>query len=341
MQRDNGTTPKPSQRYVLCRPRGGLNDTLCQIELCWRYAERYQRQLIIDCGASGGLHGDFGLYFQPRHLSQPPIITRLDNNLIEHLNTLSCCPVELTSQIGQPNRDAIWSEADHEFRDPISGTSLTFNFHSDHRESILIHEQCGGGNLSFYLLERLRFSRSSSDHIQARIRPLGHNYIAIHIRNTDYRTDYQNFLSCLAPQLAGMSVLICSDDARVFTAAEELLPHSSLLQASETPNLDGLALHGPDAPINPDWRHEQTLAALVDLVALAHGKKLHITNTTLGELSGFSRLAKHLNANKDVIGSLLGQNNLISFHHHWRRHIVLHNIKQSIKLNSLAQGLFA
>ena len=35
-------------KYLLCRPRGGLNDTLNQIELCWRYSEIYNRILIID-----------------------------------------------------------------------------------------------------------------------------------------------------------------------------------------------------------------------------------------------------------------------------------------------------
>lgn len=35
-------------RYLLCRPRGGINDTLNQIELCWRYARSYNRILVVD-----------------------------------------------------------------------------------------------------------------------------------------------------------------------------------------------------------------------------------------------------------------------------------------------------
>src|SRR6201995_4369148 len=35
-------------RLVLCRPQGGLNDILCQIEWVCCYAERHGRAVVID-----------------------------------------------------------------------------------------------------------------------------------------------------------------------------------------------------------------------------------------------------------------------------------------------------
>ena len=36
------------KRYLLCRPRGGLNDVFCQIIRCIEYAKREKRYLNID-----------------------------------------------------------------------------------------------------------------------------------------------------------------------------------------------------------------------------------------------------------------------------------------------------
>ena len=41
------STRRP-ERLLLCRPQGGLNDMLCQIEICCAYGEAYDRTTIID-----------------------------------------------------------------------------------------------------------------------------------------------------------------------------------------------------------------------------------------------------------------------------------------------------
>jgi hypothetical protein len=42
-------------RILLCRPQGGLNDTLCQIHRCIIYAFVHHRKLIIDTTRAGFL----------------------------------------------------------------------------------------------------------------------------------------------------------------------------------------------------------------------------------------------------------------------------------------------
>jgi hypothetical protein len=82
-----------SNKYLLCIPHGGMNDTLCQIELCWLYALKYGRQLIINTQKSG-LMGDFSDYFEPIEKSLI-IIPSIGQDLYDELNSLSCYPNQI------------------------------------------------------------------------------------------------------------------------------------------------------------------------------------------------------------------------------------------------------
>jgi hypothetical protein len=50
-------------KYLLCRPRGGLNDTLVQIYDCYKYCEKYNRCLLIDTTYSSFMKSSFSDYF--------------------------------------------------------------------------------------------------------------------------------------------------------------------------------------------------------------------------------------------------------------------------------------
>ncbi|MDR1911169.1 MAG: hypothetical protein LBQ52_02325 [Helicobacteraceae bacterium] len=56
---------KEPKKYIFCRPRGGLNDILCQIDICILYAIDYRRVLYIDTSRSAFLD-DFDRYFTTR-----------------------------------------------------------------------------------------------------------------------------------------------------------------------------------------------------------------------------------------------------------------------------------
>ena len=58
-----------AQRLLLCRPQGGLNDMLCQVEACCRYGERSGRSVIVDTNYAGSTYfrDDLRNYFRSRH----------------------------------------------------------------------------------------------------------------------------------------------------------------------------------------------------------------------------------------------------------------------------------
>jgi len=78
------------KRLLLCRPQGGLNDMLCQIEKACCYADAYDRTVIVetDYCHSKTFHDAFAHYFvatNPKH-----ILTT--QNLILDFDTLSVVP---------------------------------------------------------------------------------------------------------------------------------------------------------------------------------------------------------------------------------------------------------
>jgi hypothetical protein len=52
-------------RLVLCRPQGGLNDVLCQIERVCQYAEAFNRTVVIDTNhhSTHSIKDRFSRYF--------------------------------------------------------------------------------------------------------------------------------------------------------------------------------------------------------------------------------------------------------------------------------------
>ena len=172
-----------------------------------------------------------------------------------------------------------------------------------HRRIILIHHDCGGGENSIECLKWLKFTKKVSDEITNRLSQLKKPYSAIHIRNTDYQTDYVPFFEEIAPKVAGKNLLVCSDDYACIEYAKKYFVDSHIVTVSNIPDTGGKSLHN-----NEDLDLYQTnLDALVDLVALSLSDELHLCPHSLGELSGYSKLVRNLNSQKELVWELLDQ----------------------------------
>jgi hypothetical protein len=134
---------------------------------------------------------------------------------------------------------------------------------------------------------------------------LDRDYVAIHVRNTDYQTNYESLFNKIYPEVAGKSVLVCSDDAEVIAKAKEFFDASTVLIASEIPHTNQMPLHGERTMKADEDRKAAAINSIVDLCALGLSDKLYFMNVTAGHPSGFSSLARHLNENKRLVLSLL------------------------------------
>jgi hypothetical protein len=290
-------------KKLLCVPHGGLNDTLCQIEKCREYALRHGRDLYIDTRRSG-LLTHFDTFFDVNSSSGVRCTTRVDEALFAKLNVLSVFPPAVMGRIGKySNR---YCPERRLQIDQATNVVLSFDFGAEYEEELIVHEQHGGGLLSTNLMSHLKFSVIAKSYISLRLAALPSHYDAIHIRHTDYKTDYVNYLLELKQRVANKHVLICSDNAEVIAETQNLLSESKVFAVTEVPNLNGKPLHRVKNYNSENERIDATLRSLTDLIALAGSEKLYFTNIQKGHPSGFSRLASFLHDQKTVVHSLIG-----------------------------------
>lgn len=290
------------QKFLLCRPRGGLNDVLCQIEICWRYADEFNRRLIVDTTDSC-LAGPFSDYFEINDPSSKAVFD-VDDQLIATLDDLTCFPVCVQGRLS--DYESVETE-DKKHLESKSSVPLRFDLAVDYDEDVLLHEQSGGGTKSFNLLSRLRFSDELSRTVTSRTRHLPDEYAAVHVRHTDYSTDYLWFFEKIKKRVVDMTLLICSDDRQVVETGTAFFERSRVVTVSDIPNTAGKPLHLSDSHDNAGSRKDSAINSLVDLVALGMATRFYFTIVDGGFPSGFSRLAAHLSDNKDVLEQLLGE----------------------------------
>lgn len=299
-----------NKKIVLCIPHGGLNDTLCQIEFCRQYAIKFDRTLYLDTRKSG-LLGDFSIFFKMLDSVGIQHISCSSDIDFAQLNKLSAFPSVLDGRLD--SYDSYYSPTIRKIVERISDTPVTFNMDSEYVEDVLVHQQPGGGSKSFALLSHLTLSAPIKEEIRNRLAVLPEKYCAVHVRNTDYKSDYISFFEDIKETVSGTNLLICSDDAEVIAYAKNYFFNSKVFSITTTTLRDQKPLHRASAYKDDNMRILATLNALTDLIALAKSETLHFPKigklsasgeSTLGT-SGFSRLAEYLFLNKNLINSLM------------------------------------
>lgn len=288
-------------KFLLCRAYCGMGDTFNQIEKCWRYAEANDRVLVIDTRDSG-LLGDFSDYFRSR-TNQPAVYFNPDDALRAFPDVLSrwYCQSTLKPRADRPLGvcQSITSKP------TATRVQTSFNFNKVHEEQVILHESGGGGSISFHLLDRVILASGFREEVLQRLAQLPAEYFAVHIRNTDYQTDYKSLFNRIRQRLSGQNVLVCSDDANVICYAKEFFGKSRVFQSSVIPETHGMPLHAPSTFTDANSRHTATANAIVDLLALGRAKHVFITRHAKGQTSGYSKLARHLCDNKYIIDQVL------------------------------------
>jgi hypothetical protein len=314
-----------SQRYLLCRPRGGLNDTLCRIALCWEYAKRFQRKLIIDCQKSS-LFGHFSDYFCVRD-STDDVIPSLNAELLQQLAPLSCRPASLRGSLeAYPVRfqNGVGYVHAHTGNPTRFCNTYPMQFVDDFPEDVLVYEDSGGGTASFGLLSHLVLNRSLLAEVEQTLQRLPPRYCAVHIRNTDYRSDYRRILRKIRSQVAAMPLLVCSDDPAVIDYAAQVFPRRVLRTPRSVQSRHSTGRIHEGALTSPHDRTRAAAEAIIDLVCLANATTLYAGRVSsvfrpmvesvksemfrpISVVSGFSALAQYLCSNKHILDALLGR----------------------------------
>jgi hypothetical protein len=270
------------QKFLLCMPMSGLNDLLVIINRCVNYAISHNRIIYID-GIKSGFLDDFDRYFTVRERETMNIkLCRIDALILP----LEAYPKRLKqlflSQIHKKSRSVI-----------------SFDLNRSYNQGILVYVYGTGGDDSIGAFSFLDLAPAVRSHIHEKIENLG-DYDAVHIRHSDYTTDYKPFLQEIYDRhQTDRKIVLCTDSYEVQQYAKELF-QDKIICVNDIPDTNGKTLH-----CNPDLERYQTnLATLCDLFVLAWAKTLYMTHIDRDHygkfiaskryISGFGRLAMAL-----------------------------------------------
>ena len=288
-------------RLLLCRPQGGLNDILCQIELACRYGERFGRTVVVDTDyrCTRSFQDKFSKYF----VSAQTGLT-LDADAIEdRMADTDVLPQFLAGRVGLYR--AHFDANAKIFVEEESGRAVTFDFTKDHAEPLLVHHDSGGGTISVSALSRLRLQDSLVAVLRRRLEQIGRPYTAIHIRNTDYKCEYEEWIERRKSEIQG-PVFIATDNRDTLAHCRSALGAERVYSFAALPPVAGQVLHRSGDRAGAYARNRD---AILDLLMLALSKRLHLLELMPNEfgarLSGFSMLAANLKQLRAVLERLI------------------------------------
>jgi hypothetical protein len=273
-------TPSSFSKSLLVRPLGGLNDVLCQIEFARRIALRTGRRLIVqtETGSPGLRHRFAQKFSEIFEFVDKGSELEIHSLFTNQVRPLSVWPV-LYSSFGS------WLEKSLE--EFTKGTQVQSRLDHTYPRNydLAVHEGFGGGPASFSLLEHVRLKNSILLAYEKAHSELPENCVAVHFRNTDYRSSYEYLsesISLLDPE---KSVLLASDDESSFNRIRADHPNRVIIFASAISMQSGLA--------------QPTELAVLELLLIAKCEDLILipiqwSDSNAEGFSGFGRLCQHV-----------------------------------------------
>lgn len=297
-----------SRKVVLCRPLGGFNDVLCQIEKCWSYAERFGRELVVDFGVNPFMEHVFRL-LEP--LSPSISVTfHPSQSVLKKLNGLEAYPSGVSGRLHRYEAVAKKGRPRAESYDQETGQKISFDFSRDYSEPLLVHHSGGGGTASFRGIRRFTLSDKARIAIQEFLPNLPESYFSAHVRATDYQTNYKDFFRRLYRQARGHQILLCSDNAEVLRYAQQIFPEERLFTFAPAEVPEGEPIHRVVNKHGIETSKRAATQLLAELWAVAHSERFFYTSVVprkarLRQLfSGLSVLYAHLVTHRKSIPML-------------------------------------
>jgi hypothetical protein len=185
---------------------------------------------------------------------------------------------------------------------------VTFDFSRDYPHPLLVHHQSGGGEISILALMRMRLQAALASELMGRIERIGAPYSAIHVRHTDYQTNYRQAIEELKRASDG-PLFVATDNRKVLEEFVAELGEERVFSFSASSLGNGEPIHKLQ-PSNAD-SFARNQDAILDLFMLGLSEKLYLLelankrDTTFSAYSGFSRLARNLWSSKAALKQMI------------------------------------
>lgn len=172
-----------NKKYLYVKYEGGFNDILCQIERTLNYCINNNRILMIDIINATAYNINFNDFFNLNN----------DNIICDYNEIINICKQTDDIYPGYFKNKLLNIlsgnlKLDHCENYNRYGYSL-HELPNNINETILIHNAYGGGN-GYNMFKQLNIKIDIKNKIIQKYNLCDNNYLAIHIRNTDYKNDY-------------------------------------------------------------------------------------------------------------------------------------------------------
>jgi hypothetical protein len=276
---------------------------LSQIERCCRHAEMTDRSVIVDTKFGSDSYGDeFDRYFISRQ-------TRLILSASELRSVLDHAEVYPACLKGRVSSYVSYLDvARQRHVESQTGELLTFDFAQDYPQELLVHQQSSRRPYAVSVFMRLRLQPHLTRELLARFGKIGGPYLGVHIRHTDYQSDYHPIIERLAAAKMA-KVFLATDNQQVLDQFRASLPGKEIHSFAKDLSVDGNPIHLRSVDEGDVFRRNSD--AILDLLLLglsSHIVSADITNSPYGfKKSGFTVLAMELASQKRYLSELLGE----------------------------------
>ena len=271
-----------NSKYLLIKPRGGMNDILCTICKCLEYSIQYNRILIIDCRTSLHFNDSFHNYF----------LTKCENVYKDNLDVLYD-KIQYFSFFPENIKN--------NFRQLSAFTFIeVIDFNKDYIEDVLVYTSnriVENKIIDFFNLFTLH--NDILKILNERRIKIPKKYISVHVRNTDYKSNVELFLNKNDDFLKNNNIFISSDDINTINIFKE--KYNNVYNFSNIIDIKnkGQGLHFLKR--NEEDHKLFNIDTIVDFLLLANGDEFIFSC----KHSGFSKSAFVLFDNKKILQKIL------------------------------------
>ncbi|MEL6060826.1 MULTISPECIES: hypothetical protein [unclassified Methylobacterium] len=228
----------------------------------------------------------------------------MDFDFIRHsVDTMDVMPPELKGRLNSYTPQ--WYGAVKNFVDTESGARICFDITKEYDADIVVRHACGGNERALIALKTLVLHDHMVANLERRINAIGRPFSAIHIRNTDYRTDYEQAIDQIKKSIL-LPVFVATDSSKCRDYCRKVFDDSNVISFSKLPD-EEIPIHSTRNFLTPFERNSD---AILDLVTLALSNEYYKIPLRVGSAfaySNYSNLAELLVRNSGILISLLGQ----------------------------------